>query len=160
MPDLIVPLYDLPDNVKLLKSLQKKGIVIRHAKPWELDAVAEFINIHFDKGWVSETSVGFSSKPISVLIALDGNQIVGFAAYEATAKAFFGPTGVDEAYRGKGIGKALLIESLAGLRSMGYVYGFIGSPGPVDFYLKAVKGMLLPGDYTSIYQYKKAVTNF
>jgi GNAT superfamily N-acetyltransferase len=146
MPDLIVPLYDLPDNVKLLKSLQKKGIVIRHAKPWELDAVAEFINIHFDKGWVSETSVGFSSKPISVLIALDGNQIVGF--------------GVDEAYRGKGIGKALLIESLAGLRSMGYVYGFIGSPGPVDFYLKAVKGMLLPGDYTSIYQYKKAVTNF
>lgn len=152
MPDMIVPLNNLPDPRPLLSKLESEGIIIRHARPWEQDDLGEFIMMNFDRGWVNETSIGFANKPISIMIALENDKIIGFAGYEVTARAFFGPTGVDEAYRGRGIGKALLYESLAGLRNMGYVYGFIGSPGPVDFYFKAVKGMLLPEDYTSIYR--------
>ena len=50
------------------------------------------------------------------------------------AQGFFGPTGVEQTERGNGIGKALLMESLWGLRELGYVYGIIGGAGPVEFY--------------------------
>ena len=46
-----------------------------------------------------------------------------------TAKAFFGPTGVDETYRGKGIGKALLLVCLHDMYAQGYAYGIIGDAG-------------------------------
>lgn len=160
MPDIVVPLLDLVDHRPLLQRLEGEGIKIRHARPWEQDALYKFILKHFDQRWVDETSVAFTNKPVSAVVALDGDEIIGFAAYEVTAHAFFGPTGVNEAYRGRGIGKALLFESLAGLRGLGYVYGFIGAPGPVDFYLKATKCMSLPEDYTSIYNSDRAVTIF
>lgn len=160
MSDIICPLNNLTDHRPLLSRLESEGICIRPARPWEQSALNQFILEHFNQGWVEEVSVAFSSKPVTALIALDGDQIVGFAAYEVTAPAFFGPTGVNEAYRGRGIGKALLLESLVGLRSLGYVYGFIGSPGPVDFYLKATKSMLLPEDWTSIYGCNHAITIF
>ncbi|MHB1000520.1 MAG: GNAT family N-acetyltransferase [Armatimonadota bacterium] len=160
MPDIICPLLNLADHRPLLKRLEEEGICIRPARPWEQTALNQFIKEHFGQGWVDETSVAFSTKPVTALVALDGDQIIGFAAYEVTAPAFFGPTGVNEAYRGRGIGKALLLESLAGMRSLGYVYGFIGAPGPVDFYLKAMKSMLLPEDWTSIYDSNRAVTIF
>ncbi|MHB1455825.1 MAG: GNAT family N-acetyltransferase [Armatimonadota bacterium] len=160
MPDIVVPLLDLADHRTLLQRLEGEGIKIRHARPWEQDAIYKFILTHFDQGWVDETSVAFTNKPVTAIVALDGDEIVGFAAYEVTAHAFFGPTGVNKAYRGRGIGKALLLESLAGLRSLGYVYGFIGAPGPVDFYLKATKCMSLPEDYTSIYHSNRAATIF
>lgn len=160
MPDIICPLNNLADHRPLLTRLESEGIVIRPARPWEQTALNQFILEHFSQGWIDETSVAFSRKPVTALVALDGDQIVGFAAYEVTAPAFFGPTGVNEAYRGRGIGKALLLESLACMRSLGYVYGFIGAPGPIDFYLKAAKSMLLPEDWTSIYDCNRALTIF
>jgi predicted GNAT family acetyltransferase len=52
---------------------------------------------------------------------------------DATMKGFFGPTGVDEAQRGKGIGEALLIATLKGMREAGHAYGVIGGPGRWSF---------------------------
>ena len=51
-------------------------------------------------------------------------------------RGFFGPTGVDPAYRGKGIGKALLLKCLEAMRNEGYGYAVIGGAGPVNFYEK------------------------
>jgi hypothetical protein len=63
---------------------------------------------------------------------------VGFACYDVTCRGYFGPTGVLESERGKGIGTHRLIRPLSGLRELGYAYAIIGAAGPVDFYAKTL----------------------
>jgi len=94
--------------------------------------------------------------PCSIYIAIDISQekagIVGFAAYECTSRNFFGPEGVAESHRRRGIGKALLIACLHGLREMGYAYGIIGGVGPHAFYEKACGATLIEGSSPGIYR--------
>lgn len=151
MPDMICPLLELPDYRSEIERLAQEGIVIRRPKPWEREKVTQFILKEFGQGWADETLVSFSHVPVSAFIAVDGERVVGFAAYEATCRGYFGPTGVDPEYRKRGIGQVLLYEALAGLRDLGYVYGYIGSPGPVAFYEKAVKGLLLPAEWKNFH---------
>jgi GNAT superfamily N-acetyltransferase len=102
--------------------------------------------------WKSEVEVAFSRQPVSIWLAQRGNDILGFACYETTAKNFFGPTGTLESERGKGIGKILLIKSLESLRELGYAYAVIGGVGPSDFYEKAVGAKIIEGSEVSIYE--------
>jgi hypothetical protein len=53
--------------------------------------------------------------------------------------------------RGKGVGKALLLSGLWGLRELGYVYGIIGRAGPVEFYQQAVGAIVIPDSDPGIY---------
>ena len=53
--------------------------------------------------------------------------------------------------RCRGIGKALLVASLLGLRELGYVYGIIGGAGPIEFYQKAVGATVIPDSEPGIY---------
>lgn len=146
MPDLLVNLLKLP------KLEEPDGqVLIRRAQPFELSPVRHFIRENFSTGWADEVSVGFANKPISIFIATIDHSIVGFAAYECTRRGFFGPTGVIEQARGKGIGKALLLSCLWALREMGYVYGIIGGVGPVQFYQKAVGAIVIPDSEPGIY---------
>ncbi|MFH0849335.1 MAG: GNAT family N-acetyltransferase, partial [Candidatus Bathyarchaeota archaeon] len=114
--------------------MRRHHIVIRRAYPFEITRVRSFVQENFGEGWADEISVGFANKPCSAYIAIDQAQekarIVGFAAYECTCRNFFGPEGVAESHRRRGIGKALLIACLHGLREMGYAYGIIGGVGP------------------------------
>lgn len=146
MPDLLVNLLKLlpiePPSDKFL---------IRRAQPFELSIVREFIHQNFSAAWADEASVGFANKPVSVFIAAIDHKLVGFAAYECTRRGFFGPTGVLESARGLGIGKALLVSSLIGLRELGYVYAIIGGAGPVHFYQKAVGAIVIPDSEPGIY---------
>jgi GNAT superfamily N-acetyltransferase len=151
MPDMLVNLLKLPDPAPLIERLRNDGLIIRRAQPFELTPVREFIAKHFAVGWADEASVGFANKPVSVCLAICDGAIVGFAAYECTRRAFFGPTGVLEAERGRGAGKALLIAGLAGLRDMGYVYAIIGGVGPAEFYAKAVGATVIPDSTPGIY---------
>jgi mycothiol synthase len=72
-----------------------------------------------------------------VIAALDGAW-VGFAAYDATQPATFGPEWVSDDVRGRGVGKALLFEALRGMRDDGYTWAEIGLVGPLPFYAKSV----------------------
>ncbi len=137
MPDMLVSLVHLPPVRPVIEKLRAEGIHIRRPNPWELTELREFIEKHFSRGWADETSVAFANKPISAFIARHEDKIVGFAAYECTRRNFFGPTGVAEDYRGRGIGKALLLACLYAMQDMGYVYAIIGGAGPVEFYEKA-----------------------
>ncbi|HYW74977.1 MAG TPA: GNAT family N-acetyltransferase [Pyrinomonadaceae bacterium] len=151
MPDLIVNLLKLPPIESAVASLSGPGITVRRAQPFELTAVRNFIKENFSVPWADETSVGFMHQPVTVFIATREQRVIGFAAYECTRKAFFGPTGVAEDERGRGIGKALLIAALWGLRELGYVYGIIGGAGPVEFYHDAVGAIPIPDSEPGIY---------
>src|SRR5688572_20544957 len=123
MPDMLVHLLKVPDPAPMISSLREAGVIVRRAQAFEISAVREFIEKHFTRSWADEVSVGFANKPVSVYIAIRDGQIVGFGAYECTRRAFFGPTGVIEAERGRGVGKMLLLTCLRGMYEMGYVYG-------------------------------------
>ena len=151
MPDLLVPLYKLPPRETGAASVKAAGIVIRRANSFEQTPLTEFIRAHFTQGWADETAVTFARQPVTNFIALENKKLLGFAAFEFTRKAFFGPTGVDPAHRGRGIGKALLLESLWGLFDLGYAYGIIGAAGPVEFYRKAVGAIEIPGSWPGVY---------
>ena len=151
MPDLLVNLLKLPPLDPYLNELQSSGILIRPAQPFELSAVRQFIQQNFSAAWADEASVGFANKPVSVHIATHQRKIVGFAAHECTRRGFFGPTAVIPEMQSKGVGRALLLASLWGLRELGYVYGVIGGVGPIEFYQKAVNAMVIPDSDPGIY---------
>jgi GNAT superfamily N-acetyltransferase len=147
MPDMLVNLLKLPS----LDRLHDDSVNIRRAQPFEITPVRDFIKENFSVAWADEISVGFANKPVSVVIATRAGKVIGFAGYECTRKGFFGPTGVIEAERGIGIGTALLIASLWGLRELGYVYAVIGSAGPTDFYERVVGAIVIPDSEPGIY---------
>jgi len=151
MPDLLVNLLKLPQLEPLLHELSEQGINTRRAQPFEITPVRDFIEERFTVAWADEVSAGLVNKPVTVYLATRDGRVIGFAGYECTRKAFFGPTGVAEDERGKGIGKALLIAALWGLRELGYVYAIIGRAGPVRFYQEAVGAFVIPDSEPGIY---------
>ena len=151
MPDLLVNLLKLPPLERALADVADANVNIRRAQPFEITPVREFIETNFSIAWADEVSVGFANKPVTVYIATRDSRVVGFAGYECTRKAFFGPTGVAESERGRGIGRGLLIAALLGLSELGYVYGVIGAAGPVDFYREAVGAIEIPDSAPGIY---------
>jgi GNAT superfamily N-acetyltransferase len=146
MPDLLVPLYRLPALPAL-----PTGITVRRAFAFERSRTRRFIARHFSEGWADEAEAAFARLPITCWIAVHERKIVGFACVEATARGFFGPTGVDPAFRSQGIGAALLIAALHGLKEHGYAYGIIGGAGPVAFYEKSVGAIPIPESSPGIY---------
>jgi predicted N-acetyltransferase YhbS len=151
MPDMLVNLLKLPPLERVPAEMEKAAVHIRRAQPFEIGKVRAFIEQHFSVAWADEVSVGFSHQPVSVFIATLDGKLVGFGAYECTRRAFFGPTGVMETMQGRGIGKALLLACLSGLRELGYVYGIIGGVGPVEFYEKAAGAIVIPDSDPGIY---------
>ena len=151
MPDLLVNLLKLPPLARLVTDLAEQGVNIRRAQPFEITPVREFTKEIFSVAWADEISVGFANKPVTVYLATRDGRVIGFAGYECTRKAFFGPTGVADDERGKGIGKTLLIAALWGLRELGYVYAIIGSAGPVQFYEDTVGATVIPDSEPGIY---------
>jgi GNAT superfamily N-acetyltransferase len=151
MQDMLVRLYDLPDHKEIISSLHNEGIIIRKALAAEKSIVIDWVSKHFGTGWASETEVSFSYQPVACFIATQNESVVGFACYDSAYRNFFGPTGVEEALRGKGIGKALLMECLLAMKAQGYAYGIIGGVGPAEFYKKAVGAVLIEGSNPGIY---------
>jgi GNAT superfamily N-acetyltransferase len=151
MSDLLVRLYDLPP-FEAEARVAAAGIDIRRALPPEAPVIAEWIGRHFNQAWVGEGTKALALSPVTMWIAVRDGQMLGFACHDATAKGFFGPTGVDAAERGKGIGEALLIATLRGMREAGYGYGIIGSAGPVGFYQKRLDALVIPGSEPGIYK--------
>ena len=151
MPDMLVNLTRLPPPDARLGELRASGVVVRRAQPWELTPVREFVAENFKQSWADEISGGLARQPVTVFVALRDGRLVGFAAYECTRKNFFGPTGVVEQERGRGVGRALLLASLWGLRELGYAYAVIGGVGPAEFYERAVGARLIPDSSPGVY---------
>jgi GNAT superfamily N-acetyltransferase len=151
MADMLVKLYDLPPEPSRLK-LDAEGITIRRALSLEKHAVMEWVREKFGGAWASECDVSFAAQPPGCFIAVKDRQVIGFACCEATCKGFFGPTGVDDQWRGRGIGTHLLIVTLQAMKDMGYAYAIIGGVGPVEFYAKTAGAVLIEDSSPGIYR--------
>lgn len=149
--DMLVQLYDVKADVELDSRLAASGVVIRRAMALEFDTIRAWILIHFSTSWASEAQASFFRDPCACLIAVRDGKLLGFACYDGATLGFFGPTGVDEAARGLGIGKGLLIRTLLAMRERGYGYAAIGWVGPVDFYAKTVGAVPIPDSDGGVY---------
>ncbi len=152
MTDLLVKLYELPEYTLLKKQLEEKGYIFKNAIAPEKTYVKDWVKEHFSILWADGVEVAFSRQPVSCIVAIKDKEIAGFACYETTCKGFFGPTGVQEKFRGEGLGKLLLLMALDALKASGYAYGIIGGAGPIAFYEKNVGAIPIPGSAPSIYQ--------
>lgn len=149
--DLLVNLYGHRMEA-LRRRAETVDATIRVALPPEQHIVKNWVRTHFSEYWVSEVTAAMAHQPPGCLIAISDGALVGFACYDATARGFFGPTGVSEDQRGKGLGLALFYHTLAAMKAQGYAYAVIGSAGPVDFYLNAVDAIPIPFENQDIYQ--------
>jgi hypothetical protein len=148
---MLVRLYDLPEASSRSRALHGAGLELRRALAPERHVIVSWVREQFGEGWASECDVSFARLPISCFRAQRGQEILGFACYDATAKAFFGPTGVLERERKKGIGTALLLVTLHAMAAEGYAYAIIGAAGPADFYATAVGAVPIAGSTPGIY---------
>lgn len=151
MPDMLVKLYDLPDISPLLLQLKKESIVIRKAAAYEKHLVVDWVNNTFGANWGSECDIAFNNHPLTCYIATKKGHILGFACYECTCRNFFGPIGVLNSVRGKGVGKALLCSCLQSMYSLGYAYAIIGAAGSTSFFEKSVRATEIQGSSPGIY---------
>lgn len=156
MPDMLVKLYSLPE-VYSTESLQEQGIHIVRALTPDRHRIEQFVRDHFSDAWVSEASVALSKVNPTIFIAVKDQEVIGFACYDATAKGYFGPTGVARAFRGKGIGTALLMKSLLAMRDEGYGYAIIGGAGPTTYYEKVCGAIKISDSDHGIY--KRMINN-
>jgi ribosomal protein S18 acetylase RimI-like enzyme len=148
---MLVKLYDLPPAAPEAARLAANGVSCRRAESYERAAVLGFVRERFPN-WGDELLAGFASVPPTVYIAERSGTVLGFACYNATRPNYFGPTGVDPGERGKGIGRALLLQCLEALAAEGYAYAIIGGVGPAAFYEKAVGATVIPGSEPGIYR--------
>lgn len=151
MSDMLVKLYTLPPLEPEITRLSDQGISLRRALPPEKHHVLAWVERHFSAYWRSECDVAFARHPVTCFLALEDGYLLGFGSYDTTALGFFGPTGVAESQRGRGLGKALLLACLHAMGAQGYGYAIIGGVGPAHFYEKTVGATLIPDSKPGIY---------
>lgn len=161
MADMLVKLYDVRPDDELTTRLAERGISIRRVLAPDARRVVRFVEEsageHWPgesrESWASECEAALSNHPPTCFVAVRERQIIGFACYDATAKGYFGPTGVLRHWQGAGVGTALLLASLVAMWDDGYGYAIIGWPAPqaVGFYERTVGAQLIEGSSPGIY---------
>ncbi|QQE81025.1 GNAT family N-acetyltransferase [Alicyclobacillus sp. SO9] len=119
--------------------------VIRRAQPADSKALFEFVSQEFGERWVKQVSYGLRQTTVPIFIAID-SRVRGFACYDVVRgkKGTFGPMGTSIESRQSGIGRALLLRSLAEMQKLGYDYAVIKNAGPIEFYEMTCGAVVVP----------------
>jgi mycothiol synthase len=123
--DLGLAAYRTPDSIReLQRTREEEGYSFAPATPGELPEAIEFATAQFAPDWAAamRDSVLRFGRPERVVLARDpSGEAVGFAMYGAYRGLIerFGPFGVAESQRGKGLGAVLLHLTLARMRADG-----------------------------------------
>lgn len=161
MADMLVKLYDVRPDPALASRLAADGVRITRVLAPDARRVVRFVEESADAHWPAESGDSWSAEceaalahhPPTCFIAVHRRRVIGFACYDATAKGFFGPTGVLREWRGRGVGTALLLASLLAMWDDGYGYAAIGWPAAdaIPFYERTVGATMIPGSTPGIY---------
>ena len=147
----MVNLYKIPQYDDA--AIRAKGVFIKRALPCDKDAVFDFIEKEFGRGWANEASKAIMATPASTCyMAVRNGNVVGFACYDAIAPDYYGPLGVAKSERGSGIGKALSLCCLNAMRWHGYGYAVFNA-GPVEYYKRTLGAIQISeSDFDAIYE--------
>ena len=167
MTDMLVKLYELPDYYPIQQDLLGQGIEIRRPFPSEKRVLIPWISRHFQEIWAAECAANLDRDPINCFIAIEKQQVpepdedpynlppeklLGFACFDVAKKGMFGPVAVLEPFRGKGIGKGLLLASLHAMKEQNYAYAVIWWVGPAEFYTRTVGAVPIEGSAPGFYR--------
>lgn len=151
--DMLVKLYELPDDRALRQRLGEQGITIKRVLSPDRQRVLDFVRGEFGDGWTHECETALCAQPANCYIAVKERKIIGFSCFEATAKNFFGPIGVAESCRTGGVGTALTLACLHSMWEMGYGYAIIGWVGDARaFYERTVGAEMIPDSHPGVYR--------
>lgn len=103
-------------------ALAGEEVAIRRAEPADILPLIAFLEEHFphwkpDAIGVMRDLFGGDPRGVTLHLALENGEIIGYAQTRAER---FGPFGVDEAYRGRGVGGVLLSRALRAMRAQGF----------------------------------------
>ena len=124
--DLLVNLYHTGARMTAAEFTQKTGITLCRALSPDNERILSFIQQYYGEGWRGECGVALHNNPISCYLAVRDGALLGFSCYDATARGYFGPIAVRPDQKGLGIGEALTVLTLEGMREAGYGYAVIG----------------------------------
>ncbi|MVP02060.1 GNAT family N-acetyltransferase [Paenibacillus lutrae] len=116
--------FEYPEEIRSLKQQRiSEGYSFSVLTDRDLVELIEFTTKEFNPDWGRAIREGLlqSLSMSQILIARQNDKMVGFClhgAYEGVRERF-GPFGVDESQRGKGIGKILLYDCLHNMRAQG-----------------------------------------
>ena len=159
MTDMLVNLYGLPSITEQLAIEAASGLRIVRALASDRREVLRFVEEQFgNDGWVGECETALAAQPSTCLLAVQNNSLIGFACYDSTARGFFGPFGIADAQRGRGLGRLLLIDTLTAMTESGYGYAIIGWVHSEDWYRNAVGAHSIPDSTHGIYQRRISAT--
>ena len=82
MPDMLVKLYDLPDEAPALARSHAFGVEIRRAMAPDRQRVLDWVRTHSGDCAAGECAVSFAHTPIGCWIATRGSEIVGYAGID------------------------------------------------------------------------------
>lgn len=151
--DMLVKLYDLPDIRPLLEKLAEEGISIKRVLSPDRGRVLGFVQKEFGDGWMHECEQALCTQPATCYVAVKEKQVIGFGCFEATAKNYFGPVGVQKDCRTSGVGTALTLACLHAMWEMGYAYAIIGWVGDArGFYEKICGATFIPDSHPGVYK--------
>ncbi len=147
---MLIALYALP-AVRGAYEVDE-GVTVRAPLAPEHDLVVAWVRQHFTPGWASEVRAVITRRPCGVVIAVDGQHVLGFCCHDAFAPGFVGPIGVADDARGRGVGAALLRESLERMRLEGYVYAIAGAVGAPAFFARVAGATPIAGSWPGAYR--------
>lgn len=120
---------------------------IRKVNRNDKNGLVTFVAENFSLEWSETIMKAFSFSEPSIYIAYDHQgEIIGFAAFDIykNKKGYFGPMGVSLTNRMKGVGYSLLHHCLKEMNEIGYEYAVIGGAGPIEFYERACRAVVIP----------------
>lgn len=159
MPDMLAKLYWNPspsDDRTWFNDIWNADVEIVRPDIGQKTAILNWIVGRFSRGWADQAEAAFNNRPLTIFIATYRRQeMIGFACWDSVRQNFFGPMGVSEEWRGKGVGACLLLECMKAMRESGYEYAIIHAVGPVMFYAKVCGAECIPDSEAA--QYRKEI---
>ena len=110
------------DTCRAEAKLRLGGIDLKRIEPSEREALSALLSSVFPH-WLDTVKRVPERGPQRLHIASAQDSVIGFAVSDGE---WFGPIGVDPAYRGKGIGRTLLLRCLRDVRERGHERALIG----------------------------------
>ena len=127
-PDLLIKLYEINDDPKILERMTEQGIQIKRVMPMNTTKVYNFIKDNFAAAWADECMPSIMNG--DCYVAVKDRELLGFFAIETPARGFTGPMGVLPSARRMGISSALWLVGIKAMREKGYKYAVSGRVHP------------------------------